>query len=161
MMTKKRGKGKIEKRKRLKLIFAEKLEMFAIVSFIFSLFLLDVNANLIGAYGPEISVNILFGSSVKAVQMFWVGLFLLAIFQFLLSTRTLYHSERKRKHWDFFFSLLGIIGFIIILLGGILLFWHNNALEIPIFNWKITRINLYHIGIGIETIFAFYFALFR
>jgi heme/copper-type cytochrome/quinol oxidase subunit 4 len=160
-MKKKNKKNKEINKAKLKLIFAEKLEMFAIVSFVFSLFLLDVNANLIGAYGTEISVNILFGSTVKAVQMFWVGLLLLAVFQFLLSTRTFYHPERKRKKTDFIFSLFGIIGFMIILVGGILIFWHNNALEIPILNWKITRISFYHIGIGIQTIFAFYFALFR
>lgn len=147
--------------KKFKLVFAEKVETFALVAFIFSLFLLDVNANIIGAYGSDIKVNLLFGETIPATYMFWIGMLILGACFFLLSTRTIYHPKRKRKKTDIIFSVIGTMGLMIILSGGMLLFWHNNALEIPFIGGGITRISYYHIGIAFEVFVAFYFALFK
>lgn len=147
--------------KKFKLVFAEKVEMFALVAFIFSLFLLDVNANMIGSYGQEIEVNLLFGKTILATSLFWAGFLFLAFCQFLLSTRTIYHPKRKRKKSDIAFSVIGVIGLMIILSGGMLLFWYGNDIEIPFFNIILTRISYYHIGIGLEALTVFYFALFK
>lgn len=147
--------------KKFKFVFAEKVETFALVSFIFSLFLLDVNANIIGAYGPDIKVNLLFGKTILSTHMFWVGMLFLGFCFLLLTTRTLYHPERRRNRWDVFFAIFGTLGLMIILSGGMLLFWHNNALEIPFLGGSITRISYYHIGISLEVIVAFYFAMFK
>ena len=100
--------GKFNFRK-FKLVFAEKVETFALVAFIFSLFLLDVNANIIGAYGKDISVNLLLGKRIFEIKRFWVGILFLGFCFFLLSTRTLYHPERKRKKTDIFFITIGIV----------------------------------------------------
>lgn len=147
--------------KKFKLVFAEKVETFALVAFIFSLFLLDVNANIIGAYGKDIKVNLLFGHTIPSTNMFWIGMLFLGFCFFLLSTRTIYHPQRKRKRMDVLFAVIGTLGLMIILSGGILLFWHNNALEIPFIGTSLTRISYYHIGITFEVIVAFYFAMFK
>lgn len=147
--------------KKFKLIAAEKTEMFGLIGFIFSLFLLDVNANLIGAYGQEIQVNLLFGRTIASTSMFWLGFLLLCFCFFLLATRTHYHPLRKRIKWDLTFSVVGIIGLIIILSGGMMLFWLGNNTVIPFFGYELTRISYYHIGILFEVMTAFYFGLFR
>ena len=71
-MNKKKEERNHRKFKKFKLVFSEKLEMFALVSFIFSLFLLDVNANMMGAYGSDVTVNLFFGKSLSAAFLFWL-----------------------------------------------------------------------------------------
>lgn len=159
-MKKKRGQKHHESRK-YSLIFAEKLEMFGLMGFIFALFLLDVNANLIGAYGNAIPVNLLFGKTVPATFMFWLGILFLGSCLFILATRTLYHPLRKHHKLDIFGIIIGTIGMMIILSGGMLLFWHDNSLIIPVFKWNLTRISYYHFGIVFEVLAAFYFGLIK
>lgn len=158
---KKKLKKKQKDSKKIKLLAAEKTEMFGLMGFIFALFLLDVNANMIGSYGQEIKVNLLFGSTIAATHMFWLG-FLVVLFCFgLLATRSMYHPFRNRKRADLVVSIFGIIGLMIILSGGMMLFWISNNAIIPFFNWEITRISYYHIGISIEVLAAFYFGFVR
>jgi hypothetical protein len=161
----KEDEEKIKQRKRFfkkfKLVFAEKVEIFGIVGFVFSLFLLDVNANLIGAYGNAIKVNLLFGRTIASTTMFWLGFLLLCFCFLLMSARTLYHPKRKRVKLDLMFILIGIVGLMIILSGGMMLFWLKNNTIIPFFDWNLTRIAYYHVGIVFEVVTAFYFALFK
>jgi len=144
--------------KKVKMIFADKVNMASLLLFILSLFLLDVNANIIGAYGNDIKVNFIRGIKFDATSMFWLGFIAAAFFFFLVSTRSLYH-KRKYPRMDLFFAVIGSVGLMIILSGGLLLFWHSNSLEIPIFGYKLTRINYYHTGIGLELLTMVYFAL--
>lgn len=144
--------------KKAKAVFADKVNMAALLFFILSLFLLDVNANVIGAYGQDIQVNFIRGIKFYATSMFWLGFIAASFFFFLVSTRSLYH-KRKYPRLDLFFAVIGSIGLMIILSGGLLLFWHSNNLEIPFFGYNLTRINYYHTGIGLELITMIYFAL--
>lgn len=148
-----------KKLKRFKEIFTDKVQMLSLIFYILALFILDVNANNIGAYGIDTYVNFINGIKFPATSMFWFG-FLAACFFFLLTTvRSLYHSKRYPTKFDLFFSILGIAGLMIILSGGMLIFWHNNALIIPFFSLQITRITYYHIGIGLSIVSLLYFAL--
>jgi len=139
--------------------FPDKLEIFALVMFIFALFLLDVNANLIGAYGPDIQANVIAGKTIDATSAFWGGFIGACVFFLLIVTRSMYNPKKKFTGGDLFFTIVGIVGLAIILSGGMLLFWHNNALEIPFFATSLTRVNYYHIGIGLEFLTVIYFAL--
>ncbi len=141
-----------------KRIFADKLNMISLVFFILSLFLLDVNANIIGAYGKDVQVNFISGIKFQATSMFWLGFICAAFFFFLVSTRSLYY-KRKYPRMDLFFAMVGAVGLMIILSGGLLLFWLGNNVGIPFFSHEITRINYYHTGIGLELITMIYFAL--
>lgn len=153
-MAKKDGKNW----KKTKKILADKVNMISLVLFILSLFLLDVNANIIGAYGHDVKVNFIAGIKFDATSMFWLGFICAAFFFFLVSTRSLYH-KRKYPRLDLFFAVIGAIGLMIILSGGMILFWLNNSTEIPFFGHSITRIAYYHIGIGLELLTMIYFAI--
>jgi len=120
---KKRAKNK------RKLNLAEKIEVISLILFIFSLFLLDVNANLIGAYGNETNVNLINGKTIRATTMFWLGFLGSLICLLALGTRRSYNKDRKRKVLDYFFLILGIIGLMIILSGGILLQAKNRQVS--------------------------------
>ena len=157
----KEEKERKKKVKKFKLIFAEKLEVFGLVGFIFSLFLLDVNANMIGSFGQEVQVNLLFGKTLASVDLFWVGFFLLTLCFLLLGARTMYHPKRNRVKMDLTFSALGVVGLMIILSGGMMLFWLGNNTIIPFFGYPLTRISYYHIGIIIGVVTSFYFAWFK
>ena len=155
----KKGRRKLNR----KFIFtlSEKFEILVILIFILSLFLLDVNANLIGAYGKDIPVHIYKEKTVPATSMFWLGFISAFVCLIFLGTRNKYNIRRRRVTLDLIFLIFGIIGLMIILSGGILLFWHNNLLEIPFFSYNVARITYYHIGIGLEVIVLFYYALFK
>lgn len=139
--------------------FANKMSLLALIVFILSLFLLDVNANLIGAYGPKILVNFIKGIKLPATSMFWLGFLGAAVSFLIFSTRSMYLPKMYNKKIDFIFALVGIAGLMIILSGGMLLFWHDNSLQIPFFSYTFTRIDYYHAGIGLEVLSILYYAI--
>lgn len=167
-MAKKRKNSKKEKQKRksrfkLKILLARKVEVLSMVFFILAIFLLDVNANVIGAYGQGITVNIINGIRYPATTMFWAGFIAACLFFIILATRTIYHPLKARstlrKKFDLIFGIIGTLGLMIILSGGMLLFWHNNALQIPFFSIPLTRIGFYHSGVAILLLTILYYAL--
>ena len=79
----------------------------------------------------------------------------------ILGTRSIYHPKRKHIKLDIIASVVAVLGMMIVLSGGMLLFWHGSLVQIPFFNASITRISYYHIGILLEVLSAFYFALVR
>lgn len=155
---KKAEKEKRKKWKKTKKILADKINMISLVFFILSIFLLDVNSNMIGAYGKDIQVNFIAGIKFYATSMFWLGFIAAAFFFFLVSTRSLYH-KRKYPKLDLFFAVIGAIGLMIILSGGMILFWLDNGAIIPFFGHEFTRIAYYHTGIGLELVTMIYFAI--
>lgn len=144
---------------RTRRVLADKINMFSLVCFILSLFLLDVSANNIAAYGIDVAQGFYRGMEVRATDTFWVGFICAAFFFFLVAIRSLYMRRRYPSKLDLFFGIVGVIGLMIILSGGMLMFWRGNVFEIPFFAWTITRITYYHTGIGLELIAMFYFAL--
>jgi len=147
------------KARKLKEIIADKVQIISILFFVLSLFLLDVNANLIGAYGNQTLVNIINGIKVPATSMFWLGFIACLTFFFLIAIRSMYFHKTYPSKIDLIFGAMGTIGLMIILSGGLLVFWHNNALAIPFFSIQLTRISYYHTGIGLTLFSIFYFAL--
>ena len=145
-------------KKKNKGVFADRIEVFFILLFVFALFLLDVNANLIASYGVETNVPVLMGRIVGATSMFWLGFLVAMVSFFVFSIRSVYRKSKLKK-WDLFFSLIGGIGLGIILSGGLLLFAGADNLVIPFFIWSFTRLTYYHVGIGLEVLSVFYFAL--
>lgn len=163
MVRKQKNSKKQDKKKfnlkKFKYTAADKTEVLSLLLWVLSLFLLDVNANLIGAYGSDTYVNLLFGKTIPATTMFWTGFLGAAFFFTLIATRKLYHPKHKKNRFDVFFTVVGTLGLMIILSGGMLLFWFQNNLEIPFFALTLTRITYYHIGIGIEIFTLLYFAI--
>jgi len=154
----KKESSKLKVRK-FKSLLADKILMLSLILFIFSLFILDVNANNIGAYGLDTQVNLIRGERIPATTMFWTGFIGACFFFFLTTIRSLYHKKKYPSKLDLFFGLIGVIGLMIILSGGLLIFWHNNALVIPLFSSSVTRIGFYHTGIALSVISIIYFAL--
>lgn len=150
---------KRENYNRLKKILADKVNILSLVCFILSLFLLDVSANNIAAYGIAVTEGFYRGTEVRATSTFWFGFIGAAFFFALVAIRSMYVRRKYPSKLDLFFGIFGVIGLMIILSGGILMFWHGNSLLIPFFSFDITRITYYHTGIGIELIAMFYFAL--
>lgn len=144
---------------RMKIILADKVNMLSLVLFILSLFLLDVSANNIAAYGIDVTEGFYRGIEVRATSTFWLGFIGAAFFFFLVAIRSMYLKKKYPSKFDLFFGIVGVIGLMIILSGGILMFWHGNSLLIPFFGFDITRITYYHTGIGLELIVMLYFAL--
>jgi len=138
--------------------FGDRVAIFFILLFIFSLFLFDVNANLLAQYGVDVTVPVISNKIVAATSMFWLG-FIVAVFSFFMfSTRHMYRKLKLRR-LDLFFAMIGAIGLGIILSGGLLLFASADNLVIPFFTLSFSRLTYYHIGIGLEVLTAFYFAL--
>jgi len=157
-MKKRLKNKKKQNHKRNNLKFKDRIVIFSILLFIFSLFLFDVNANLLAQYGVEVNVPVISNKIVAATSMFWLGFIVAVTSFFIFSTRHLY-KKIKPKKLDLFFAMIGAIGLGIILSGGLLLFASADNLIIPFFKWSFTRLTYYHIGIGFEVITAFYFAL--
>lgn len=143
----------------LKKTLFDKIQMLAIVFFLLGLFVFDVNANNIGAYGLDTKVGVINGSQVPASNMFWLGFLVSAVCFFIITLRSMFYHKKYPSKLDVFFGLIGVIGLMIVLSGGMLLFWHNNALQIPFFSWIISRITYYHSGIGLSILSLIYFAL--
>lgn len=154
MKSKKREKPK----NHIKNVFMDKFQMFFILLFIFALFLFDVNANLLAQYGVGVNVPVITNKIVAATSMFWLGYLIALVSFFMFSIRSLYNKHSLKK-LDLFFSMLGAVGLGIILSGGLLLFAAADNLVIPFFKWSFTRLTYYHIGIGLEVLTVFYFAL--
>lgn len=137
----------------------DKVQMLAIVFFLLGLFLFDVNANNIGAYGIDTKVGFISGQQLPATSMFWLGFLVSSVCFFIIAIRSMFYHKKYPSKIDVFFGLIGVIGLMIILSGGMLLFWHNNALQIPFFSLIIERITYYHAGIGLSILSLLYFAL--
>lgn len=159
-----RKKGKERRKympeKTLKEKFLDKLEIFSLILFIFAMFLLDVNANNIAAFGTSAVVTVFQDIRTTSASMFWLG-FLVGLLSFIVFCMTSI-SQRKGalKKVDLFFTIIGGIGLGIILSGGLLYFANGSSdFIIPIFSWELARTSFYHIGIAIEAITVLYFAL--
>lgn len=144
--------------KKFKAVLIDKIEMLAILLFIFALFLLDVNLNLISAYGLKTTVPFSAQNLVPATSMFWLGFIFMSVCLFIVSIRSIYRRV-KRERPDSFFAIFGIVGWGIILSGGLMLFAGGDNLIIPFFSLEIPRINYYHFGIFLEALTIVYFAL--
>jgi len=145
-------------KKSFKSVFLNKFEVLSVLIFIFALFLLDVNLNLIASYSLGINVPVFNGLVVPASSMFWLGFIAMSICLFIVCVRS-FHRRRKFIGFDLFFALMGIIGWGIILSGGLLIFFGGDDFIIPFFNLLINRVDYYHIGIGLEVLTIIYFAL--
>jgi magnesium-transporting ATPase (P-type) len=160
---KNRKSGKLKKKHYpkhpLKWKIADKTLILSVLVFVFALFLLDVNANLIGAYGQDTQVNLFNGRTVPATYMFWTGFIFLLLSFLVMALRSMYHPKGYPSKLDILFSIIGVLGLMIILSGGLLIFWFNNSLEIPFFSYTLTRITYYHVGIVLEVIVVLYFAI--
>lgn len=139
-------------------IFLDKVGILSIVFFVLALFLLDVNLNLVAAYGLGVESPILNGGVVSSASLFWLGFLMMSVCFFIVSVRSF--SRRKSYRWmDIFFAILGIVGWGIILSGGLLVFFGGDDFIIPFFSFLIPRIDYYHVGIGAEVLTIIYFAL--
>ncbi len=151
--------GKIKIKSGLRTTFLDKFQMLAILLFIGGIFLLDVNANHIGAYGLGIEENFINGIKVRATDMFWLGFIISSLSFFVIILRSMFYHKTYPTKLDIVFGAIGVIGLMIILSGGILLFWHPSSLPIPFFGVEIIRASYYHFGIGLSIISILYFAL--
>jgi membrane-associated HD superfamily phosphohydrolase len=155
----KRKKALKKKGEEEKHVFASKIELFSLILFIFAMFLLDVNANMISAYGPKVMVTFFGNIQVASTSMFWIG-FLVGVASFITFTMISMHLRKGAlKKLDSFLAIIGGIGLGIILSGGLLTFGQLDELKIQFFRWTIERATYYHIGIAIEALIVFYFAL--
>lgn len=146
-------------RGKFKKFLIDKIELLALLFFLGGLFLMDVNLNNIGAYGLDITVGVFGAKEVPATNMVWTGFIIAIASYFVIAIRSLYKRHNNLRLWDIVFGTIGVLGLMITLSGGLLLFWHSNALQIPFFSLPLTRITYYHIGIAINTITLLYFAL--
>ena len=133
--------------------------MLSLLFFILALFLMDVNLNLISAAGLNTIVPVYGNTVVKASSMVWLGFLLALLFFFIISFRSLYKRKQHLTKWDILFGTIGIIGLMITLSGGLLLFTNQIDLVIPFFSYNIPRVLYYHTGIGLDLIAVIYFAL--
>ena len=120
---------------------------------------MDVSLNNIGAYGIDTLQGTFGSAKIPATSTAWSGFIIALASFFTIAIRSLYKRQAHLKSADACFGALGVIGLMITLSGGILLFWHNNALIIPFFSYQLTRITYYHIGIALDCLSLFYFAL--
>jgi uncharacterized membrane protein (DUF485 family) len=139
-------------------VLLRKFELLSVLLFIFALFLLDVNLNLIASYDLSMNVPLFNGIVIPASSMFWLGFIVMSVCLFIVCIRS-FHRRKNFRGFDILFSLTGIIGWGIILSGGLLIFFGGDDFIIPFFNMLISRIDYYHIGIGLEVISIIYFAL--
>lgn len=142
---------------RLRKVFQDRIQVISLIFLVLSLFLMDVNLNIITAYGL-IKVTVIGSTQIDASSLFWLGFILSLVFYFITCTRSLYIRRTHLTKFDIIFGTIGTIGLMIILSGGLLAFW-NDDLLIPIFKYSVERISYYHIGIGLSLISVVYFAL--
>jgi len=144
---------------KIKDFLIDRMEILAFILFVLAIFLADVNLNMIMAYGMDVQVTIFGSHKVLSTSAFWFGfIFQLLIFS-LIAFRSLYERKKKLGVFDVIFGVIGVIGLMITLSGGLLAFYHDSSLIIPFFKYKITRVSYYHIGIGLDILSLFYFAL--
>jgi len=140
-------------------VIADKFNIFAIICFLLSIFLLDVNANIISSDGIDTKVSFFGETKFQSTSAFWTGIIGASLFFFLVAIRSFYLKKEKHTKLDLFVAVFGVIGLMIILSGGLLMFWHSSELIIPFFTLDITRGTYYHTGIVIEIFCILYFAL--
>lgn len=151
-------KKKKSSKKNFSGVLLRKVEILSILFFILALFLLDVNLNLIASYGLSTNVPFFNGIVLPASSMFWLGFVVMTVCLFIVCVRS-FQRRKKFKGFDVLFSFIGIIGWGIILSGGLLIFFGGDNFVIPFFNLLVNRIDYYHVGIGLEIISIIYFAL--
>lgn len=144
--------------KKIRKVFLDKVEVLAVLLFIFALFLLDVNLNQIAAFGLDKTQTVFGSVKVYSSSMFWFGFIVMTLCLLIVSIRSFYRKHNA-KFFDYSFVILGIIGWGIILSGGLLIFFGGDDAIIPFFSFLIERINYYHFGIGLEILTIIYFAL--
>jgi hypothetical protein len=147
-------------RKKIKSIFFDKIKMLALIFFILALFMADVCLNLISADGINTRVPIFLNYSTTATSCFWLG-FIFMLFCFLLiAFRSVYKRKSKIGVFDGIFGVIGVLGLMITLSGGLLVFYIKETyLVIPFFSYSLTRITYYHFGIFLDILSLLYFAL--
>ena len=64
-------------------VLLHKFEIFSVLLFVFSLFLLDVNLNMIASYGLSTNVPVFNGFVVPAGSMFWIGFITMSLCLFI------------------------------------------------------------------------------
>lgn len=136
-----------------------KVEIFLLIFFALSLFLMDNNLNITTAYGPGAEVTIFGDLKSKSTDMFWTGFIASFIIFLFICFRSVYRRQSRLSKLDMFFGIFGAIGFMILLSGGLLGFWHPSSFEIPFFSFTLTRVSYYHMGIAINIVTLFYFAM--
>ncbi len=135
-------------------------ETIAILFFIFAIFLLDVNANVIAMSGNQVLVPVFNDIVVKATSMFWLGLIVATISFFIFAIRSMYKRHVKKAR-DIFFVVLGVLGWGIIFAGGVLIMAGCGNFVMPFFDYSIPRVSFYHFGLGLTIVTVIYFALTR
>lgn len=145
---------------KIKLVFFDKVELLSLIFFILALFLADVNLNLIFTDGINTRVPILLNYSTTATSCFWFGFIAMLFFFILISFRSVYKKRARLGFFDALFGIIGVIGLMITLSGGLLVFYlPKTYLMIPFFTYEISRITYYHIGIFLDILSIIYFAL--
>jgi hypothetical protein len=144
---------------KIKKFFVDKVELLSLLFFILSIFLIDVNLNMIGAYGLKTEVNFFNETKFASSSLVWLGFLLAFLFFFIIAIRSMYKRQKKLTKFDIFFGTIGVLGLMITLSGGLLLFYQDALLLIPFFSYTLTRATYYHIGLVLNFISVLYFAL--
>lgn len=144
---------------KIKRFLIDRMEIMAFILFVLSIFLMDVNMNKVMDNGINTTVTVIGDYEIYATSGFWAGFLAALIIFFLIAFRSLYERKSRLGFFDIIFGIIGIIGLMITLSGGLLAFWHNSSLAIPFFKYTFTRVNYYHVGIGLDILALFYFAL--
>lgn len=144
---------------KIKEFFIDRMEIMAFILFVLALFLMDVNMNKVMDQGIKTSVTVIGNNEIYATSGFWFGFLAALILFFFIAFRSLYERKSRLGFLDIIFGIIGVIGLMITLSGGLLAFWHNSQLQIPFFKYTFTRVNYYHVGIGLNIFALFYFAL--
>jgi len=146
--------------KKIKSVFFDKVEMLSLIFFILALFLADVCLNLISADGINTRTPIFGDHSMTAASGFWIGFIGMLFFFLLISFRSVYKRKNKLGIFDAVFGIIGVIGLMITLSGGMILFYNQQTYSIiPFFAYSLTRINYYHFGILLDILSIIYFAI--
>lgn len=145
---------------KIKLVFLDKVEMMSLIFFLLALFLADVCLNLVSADGVDTRVPIFGPYSTTAVACFWVGFIAMLFFFLLIGFRSVYKRKNKLGLFDAVFGVIGVLGLMITLSGGMILFFNTQTYApIPFIGMSIARINYYHFGIFLDILSIIYFAL--
>jgi len=134
--------------------------MLSLIFFILALFLADVCLNLINADGISTRTPIFGDYSMAATSGFWIGFIAMLFFFLLISFRAVYKRKNRLGVFDAIFGVIGVVGLMITLSGGLILFYNQQTYSIiPFFTYNLTRINYYHFGIFLDILSILYFAI--
>ncbi len=137
----------------------DRAEVLSLVLFALSIFLMDNNLNIITAYGVDTRSTVFGDFDVRSTDMFWLGFIFSLVFFLIISFRSVYKRQSRLTKFDTFFGIIGGIGFMILLSGGLLGFWHPSSFEIPFFDIILTRVTYYHVGIALTIVTLLYFTM--